>query len=318
MNKIKVGIIGLGMVGTPIKRYLDSKGWRRRRNLFLLDTNPKKKYNDDINYADVIFVCVPTPNGKQGIFDLTMVRSALDRIAPGKIVVIKSTIIPGTIALLQKDYPDLQLMFNPEFLTEAKAWEDFLNPDRQLVGGTKVSWSNTKKVVKLLPKAQITIPEGEHKMTVTEAEMVKISANVFGAMKVAFANIIANMVEAINLYLLDNGVDGIEATAEYDVVRKMIGADQRIGEYWLDINHGDYRGFGGYCFPKDMKAFIYSFDPIIKKLRWIHGCKHLVLCLKEGQKALKAIWKYNETLLKVQDLTIADVSRHDKELKIKK
>ncbi|MDZ4299644.1 MAG: hypothetical protein U1A26_01875, partial [Candidatus Sungbacteria bacterium] len=92
-QRLKVGIIGVGMVGTPLRRYFEEvQGYRRGEELFLFDTNPEKKCADEVNCADVIFVCVPTPRAPTGSASLEAVKSAFVGIADGKIVVLKSTV----------------------------------------------------------------------------------------------------------------------------------------------------------------------------------------------------------------------------------
>jgi UDP-N-acetyl-D-mannosaminuronate dehydrogenase len=97
-KKIRVGIIGIGMVGGPIKRWFEEcLKYRRGKDLFCYDTNPKKGFNDDINKADIVFVTVPTPANSDGGCNLSVVESAVGAISDGKIIVVKSTVPPGTI-----------------------------------------------------------------------------------------------------------------------------------------------------------------------------------------------------------------------------
>ena len=104
-KKIKVGIIGLGMVGEPIRRWFEEyQKYRRGKELFCYDTDPKKGYSDDVNKADVVFVAVPTPTNPDGSCNVSIVHSAAATINDNKIVVIKSTVPPGTIEGLQKKY----------------------------------------------------------------------------------------------------------------------------------------------------------------------------------------------------------------------
>ena len=89
-GKPRVGIIGIGMVGTPLKRYFeDIKGHIRGTDLFSFDTDPQKGYDDDVNQADIIFVCVPTPPKPDRTAELLAVESAFDGLKGAKIVVIK-------------------------------------------------------------------------------------------------------------------------------------------------------------------------------------------------------------------------------------
>src|SRR3989344_3060688 len=105
-NKIKVGIIGLGMVGEPIRRWFqDVSGYKRGRELFCYDVDSKKGYSDDVNRADVIFVSVPTPTNQDGSCNVSIVESAVASVNDGKIVVVKSNVIPGTDEGLSKQQP---------------------------------------------------------------------------------------------------------------------------------------------------------------------------------------------------------------------
>ncbi len=287
---LKVGIIGLGMVGTPLKRYFEERrGHERGTTLFLFDTDPKKNYSDDINQADVIFVSVPTPRGDNGAAKISAVEDSFKRLTSSKIVVIKSTVPPGTTEYFQKLYPQHKVLFNPEFLTERQAWEDFIKPDRQIVGFTQASVDAAHAVLSLLPKAPFMSPWGINtyrpvKITATEAEIIKYGGNVYFSRKITFANALAMLAE-------HHGV-------EYENIRLAMAADFRIGDSHLSVTHGGYRGFGGYCFPKDTNALM----------------AHMEQCgLHEGAKLLRSDWEFNEKLLKSQGLTIEDVSVHDNE-----
>jgi UDPglucose 6-dehydrogenase len=290
----KVGVIGVGMVGTPLVRYLvEIKKYKRGRDIFLFDKDPKKKMNDDVNKADIIFVAVPTPPKEDRFCNTLIVEAAVATIAPGKIVVIKSTVPPGTTEMLQARHPELKMLFNPEFLTESRAWEDMLRPDRQIVGFTAKSLEAASHVLALLPKAAFMSPWGvgtykQVRITATEAEFIKYAANVYFAMKVNWANALYDASQKLG--------------ADYDNVRAGMASDHRIGDSHLDANHGGYRGFGGYCLPKDLDAFL-GFAKSQK--------------LDNVAKLLSAARDFNEELLKSQGLTIADVSEHDASLKAK-
>lgn len=288
--KTPVGIIGIGMVGTPLKRYFEEyRGYARGRDLFLYDTAPAKGYGDDIDRADVIFISVPTPRTPEGSAGLSAVEDAFAKIASGKIAVLKSTVPPGTTEYLQKKYPLLKVLFNPEFLTEKRAWEDFVKPDRQIVGFTEQSIDAAHLVLSLLPKAPFMSPWGVNtyrpvKITATEAEIIKYGGNVYFARKVNFANVLADLAAA--------------HAADYANVRLAMAADFRIGDSHLDVAHGGYRGFGGYCFPKDTDALI----------------AHLKeKGLTEAVALLQSDRKFNANLLASQGLTWEEVSVHDAE-----
>ena len=199
--QLKVGIIGLGMVGTPLKRYFEERrGYVRGTTLFAFDIDSAKGYSDDINRADVIFISVPTPRGEDGAAKTDALEHAFTRIAGGKIIVIKSTVPPGTTEYFQKKYPQHKVLFNPEFLTERQAWEDFTKPDRQIVGFTEASIDAAHAVLSLLPKAPFMSPWGIDtyhpvKITATEAEIIKYGGNVYFSRKITFANALAMLAE---------------------------------------------------------------------------------------------------------------------------
>lgn len=289
-RNLKIGIIGVGMVGTPLKHWFEEeKRYKRGEDLFLYDIDPEKDYLDDISLTDIIFISVPTPHSADGAANLSAVVSSFGNLTGEKIVVIKSTVPPGTTELFQKKYPQHKILFNPEFLTERKAWEDFIKPDRQIVGFTEKSLDAAHTVLSLLPKAPFMSPWGLNtyrplKITATEAEIIKYGGNIHFSRKINLANIMAILSEKL-------GVD-------YENVRIGMAADYRIGDSHLDVNHGGYKGFGGYCFPKDLDAFII----------------HLESCgLSECANLLKKDREFNEKLLAQQGLTLEDVSVHDKE-----
>lgn len=291
MDNPKVGIIGVGMVGSPLKRWFEEfKGYERGKDLFLYDIDPKKGYFDDVSNADVIFVAVPSPRNPDGSCNTAIVEEAARSIKGEKVVVIKSTVPPGTTERLQKQHPQHKFLFNPEFLTERQAWIDMVRPDRQIVGFTASSLDASHLVLSLLPKAPFMSPWGLNtytpvKITATEAEIIKYSGNVHFARKINFANAIARLCES-------HGID-------YENVRKGVAADHRIGDSHLDVNHGGYRGWGGYCFPKDLDALTAHFAS--------QG-------LRESVDLLEADRVFNEKILAEQGLTIEEVSTHDEVL----
>ena len=150
----KIGIIGVGWVGAQVKRYFEEfKGYKSGVDLFAYDLDPKRVIGD-INQAEVIFVVVPTPRDpKTGACDISIVDNVCGKIQGSKVVVLKSTIPPGTTEAMQKKYPQHKFLFNPEFLSEKTAWQDMLRPDRQIVGFTKESMEAAHLVLTLLPHA---------------------------------------------------------------------------------------------------------------------------------------------------------------------
>lgn len=238
-----VGIMGLGMVGGAMFRYFEKhRGFVSGESLFGFDP-VKDGFTDmaPLQKVEVVFVAVPTPyltgeDGRIG-FDLSYVRKAISSLEGSKIVVIKSTVLPGATDQLQAEFPAHKLLFNPEFLTEVSADQDMNYPDRQLIGTTDASFNVATDVMNLLPMAPF-----ERVMPAKEAEMVKYFGNTWFAAKVVFANQMYDMCQAI-------GVD-------YDVVKESAAADKRIGRSHLEVFHKGYRGYGGKCLPKDTRALI--------------------------------------------------------------
>ncbi len=291
-NELKIGVAGVGWVGGQLERYFrEIKGYQTGKNLFLYDILPEK-CSGSIGEADIIFVTLPTPRDSQtGACDTSIIADAMkkiDQLSNGqeKVIVIKSTVPPGTTESFQKQYPHHKFLFNPEFLSEKTAWHDMMKPDRQIVGFTENGFEAAQLVLSLLPKAPFMSPWGigtyQHtRITATEAEFIKYAGNVYFVRKVNWANALARAAEKL-------GVD-------YENIRKGMSADHRIGDSHLDVAHGGYKGWGGYCFPKDLDAFI-QFAKISD--------------LEDMATMLTADRNFNEALLNEQGLTLADVSMH--------
>ena len=235
---MKIGIVGVGMVGGTIKRYFEKK----KLPVFLYDTGRNLGSLKEVNQADIIFICVPTPFNKKRGFDLSYVEAACSKIKGRKIVIIKSTVLPGVTEKLQVKYPQHKFLSNPEFLSENTADYDFQNPDRQLIGYTKKSKNVAKKILKLLPRAPF-----ERVLPAIEAEMVKYFNNTFNATKVIFANQMFDLCQVLGI--------------NYDRMMECAAASKFIKtQDHLHIFHKGYRGYGGRCLPKDIKALIQFAD----------------------------------------------------------
>jgi len=236
-EKYKIGIIGVGMVGGALNRYFEKQGIRP----FLYDKSKNFGSVQEVNKADIIFICVPTPFDKEKGFDLSFIEDACKNISGEKIVVIKSTIFPGITEKLQKKYSQHKFLFNPEFLTEFTADQDMQYPDRQIIGYTKQSYNIAGDILQLLPLAPF-----EKIMLATEAEMLKYFGNTWFSTKVIFVNQMNDLCQKL-------GID-------YDQVMEAAAADKRIGRTHLEVFHKGYRGYGGKCLPKDIRALIQFAD----------------------------------------------------------
>ena len=241
---MNVGIIGQGFVGTAI-----FEGLRHYHNLFTYDIDASKcnsTLSEVIQECDIIFQCLPTPMRKTGECDLSIVEKSLykvnilaDAYENEKIVVIKSTVPPGTTEKLNDKFSNVTIIFSPEFLTEANYIEDFKNQTRIILGGPRPA---TTKVKTMFRKGFPRIPI--IKTGFRTAEMVKYFLNNFLTVKVLFANEMYQICKNLNI--------------DYDKVTEYSLYDTRIGNSHLAVPgpDGDY-GVGGHCFPKDLAAMIF-------------------------------------------------------------
>ena len=243
----KVGIIGQGFVGGAIKQ-----GFKEHYELFLYDKYNDSKSNTDlegvVKNADIIFVCVPTPmdarTGEASISIVEEVILEIDELAAdvgsNPTLIIKSTVPPGTTEYLNGIVSYSEVIFNPEFLTEANAVNDFKNQNRIIIG-TCDSYPATDVVAifrKVFPNALIPVVNSK------EAEMCKYITNTFLSVKVSFANEIYDICE-------ENDID-------YNVTKDLAILDPRLGNsHWMVPGPDGDRGFGGHCFPKDLNAMCY-------------------------------------------------------------
>jgi len=210
-------------------------------------------YKEAVESSDFVFVAVGTPSRKDGSTDLSYVESAYKSIAKHldpehpKVIVNKSTVPVGTGRWAKEFISDLlrkrglsepekafDIVSNPEFLREGKAVEDFMHPDRIVVGAENPE--TAERVAKLYEKLKAPVLL----TNLPTAEMIKYASNAFLATKISFINEIANICERVG--------------ADVTVVAKGMGLDHRISPYFLNAGCG----FGGSCFPKDVKALIHT------------------------------------------------------------
>ena len=239
-----IGIVGQGFVGNAVYQR-----WKQYYDILTYDLDENKSTSSLHNLVmlcDTIFVCLPTPMNKSGECDLSILRESLFEMntliefedARSKTIIIKSTIPPGTTQELNKDFKYLNILFNPEFLTERNAEEDYNNQNRIIIGGPRPQSTEVVRLFsKVFPKARII------KTNSTYAEMVKYMTNAFLSTKVSFANEIYQICE--------------EVGADYDKVVEYATLDERLGNsHWMVPGHDGDFGYGGHCFPKDLSALI--------------------------------------------------------------
>ncbi|MFL5774065.1 MAG: UDP-glucose dehydrogenase family protein [Flavisolibacter sp.] len=219
--------------------------------------------------SEIVFLALPTPPGEDGSADLQYVLGVADHIGrlitDYKIIIDKSTVPVGTAAkvyaAIANNYKgEFDVVSNPEFLREGVAVEDFMKPDRIVIGTT------SERAQKLLTELYGPyVRQGNPIIFMDErsAELTKYAANAFLATKISFMNEIAQMCERLG--------------ADVDMIRKGIGSDERIGKRFLFPGIG----YGGSCFPKDVKALIHS----AKEVKYDFQILNAVTDVNEKQKS---------------------------------
>lgn len=235
MKKYSVGIFGSsGVLGSNLFRYFS---YEKKIEVFGFDLVNSANSFEQTAAADYLFLCLPTPY-KEGLegYDLTALIETLQKLPDDSVAIIKSTVIPGTTEKFQADFPNLNLLFCPEFLTEKYAWEDTIHPDTSIIGYTEKTHRIAQDILDIMPEA----PK-EFIMPASEAEMVKIARNNYFVNKLVFMNVLYDLCEA-------SGID-------YNRVRDAFASDRRIRRSHTHIFHQGGRGGGGTCFTKDAPAF---------------------------------------------------------------
>lgn len=233
MNNARIGIVGFGMVGRAVG------AWFTKAAIY----SPHSRADglEAVNGAEIIFICAPSPYSAKHGYNMEAILSSTKKLTGQKIIVLKSTVLPGTTVALQRRFPKHTWLFNPEFLRDKTAAQDFRKPDRQVIGlasHTAVHRRAAKRVMRLLPRAPY-----EAVTTATEAELIKLFANAFLATKVVFANMVYDVSRRVG--------------ADYEAVKLGIGRDPRITTSMMKVLLDGYRGYSGKCFPKDMGALIW-------------------------------------------------------------
>ena len=264
-GSIRIGIIGKGFVGSAIE-YGFSFDPDYKADIKIYDKNPslsKNSLNETINDSDIVFVSVPTPANRDGSINLDMVEEALLSIdkcrTNNSIIILKSTLIPGSCEYFAKKFYKLNIVFNPEFLTEKNANYDFLNQSRIILGG---STENTNKVAKVY-KWRFNQCSTKDKIPIIQtnfetAELIKYMNNCFLATKVSFMNEMKMIASKTNVDW-DKAVEGF------------IG-DPRVGISHVSVPGSDGKlGFAGSCFPKDLQAIIHFAQSLNVDMNVLNG-----------------------------------------------
>ena len=248
INNLKNGIIPIYEPGLS---EMVSHNVRRKRLEFTTSLK------DGVEKSDIIFIAVGTPTGAEGEADLSMVLSVAKEIGRAmngyKIIVDKSTVPVGTAdkvrqAVSSETKHPFDVVSNPEFLKEGVALEDFMRPERVVIGADSEEAGTTMKELYapfVLNGNPILL------MSTKSAEITKYACNAFLATKISFANEIANLCDKVG--------------ANYDDVRIGMGSDNRIGKRFLFPGIG----YGGSCFPKDVRALIKTAKDVGSPIRII-------------------------------------------------
>jgi len=238
---MKLGIIGKGFVGSAV-----ANGFDKNVEQFIVD--PKHNNNTIEELVEfnpsVTFICVPTPVAEDGSCDTNIVKDVLIELSMRDykgVVVVKSTIIPDYLHEFKREF-DLKIVYNPEFLTEANANEDFKNPPFQVFGG---KWKDCEVVEKAYLRHSSVRIVPTFKVDLTTASLLKYTINSWLATKVVFFN------ELYKLHKSGSSAVGWEQFTD------MLSRDERIGGSHMKVPgpDGDF-GFGGHCFPKDTQALL--------------------------------------------------------------
>jgi UDPglucose 6-dehydrogenase len=239
-----IGVVGAGFVGSAV-----IAGFSLKANIKVYDRYKKFDTLEDVCEQDIIFLCLPTPMRKSdGKPEMSFIYNVVEDIKNilkdkdvqrRKILVIKSTVLPGTNRKLAIKYPMFDFISNPEFLTARAARLDFINASRIIIG---CFFTGAGKQVERLYREVFTHTP-IYICSWEEAEMVKYMANCFFALKVIYLNEIYSICQK-------KGYD-------FELLKKMWLADGRIGNSHHEVpGHDGDRGFGGTCFPKDLSALI--------------------------------------------------------------
>jgi UDP-glucose 6-dehydrogenase len=257
-KNLKIGFIGQGWIGKNYADNFEQRGF----NIVRYSREEEHKQNGNaIAECDIVFIAVPTPSTPQG-FNHDILSEVIKIVGSGKVAVIKSTVLPGTTEIIQKENPEIFVLHSPEFLTESRAAYDAAHPLRNIVG-TPVKNDEYQKcaqaVIDVLPKAPFELI-----CKAEEAELIKYGGNCWFYFKVLYVNLLYDLAQKLG--------------ADYDVIKNAMAADPRIGpshlyplhksgtlggeavaslktnDYHLEPIHRTGRGAGGHCFIKDFAA----------------------------------------------------------------
>jgi UDPglucose 6-dehydrogenase len=239
---LRLGVVGSGFVGGAVINGFNEP------NVEMWVVDPKKTDTTLLQMAcaepHLTFICLPTPESSDGSVNVTVVDQVLadlNKFGYKGIVVIKSTITPDHLQRFVKEY-NLRIVYNPEFLTEANAHDDFINPPMQILGGV---WEDCETVERAYVEFSKVKVVPTFKTDIVSASLLKYTINSWLATKVSFMN---------ELYQLHKASG---ARTSWDQFTDMLQRDKRVGDSHLRVPGPDGQfGFGGHCFPKDTAGLL--------------------------------------------------------------
>jgi len=282
-----IGIVGYGVVGKAFANVFRDKVRFMVYDRYISEYSNLQKV---IEKCSILFAAVPTPMNRDGSIDISHVEDVLEKISlalkkrsTGKrnpIVVLRSTIVPGTTRDLQKKFSGIRLVFNPEFLSERNSLADMERTDRVIIGGRPADCKKVEEVYRqVFPQARYIITD------TTTAEMIKYAANVTLAGQVMIANELFQICRKLNL--------------DWAFIRNAVILDPLMGRNTKVPGPDGGLGFGGRCLPKDLNALVY-----------------LSKTLGYRPQLLEQVWKSNLLVRKNRDWeNIKGATSYKKEMK---
>ncbi len=245
VKKYNFGIIGYGFLGSAI-----AHGFGLHADIKIYDKfKDYDSLEDVVEHAEFIWMCLPTPmNIQTGEIDLSILdknlKSIHDMVSDeDKIIIIKSTVVPGTTRMFANKYSKLNFVMNPEFLTARNNRLDFICASRVILGGEELPEFSARVRVHEVYEYRFGNSVPIFLTSWEQAELTKYGANCLFAAKISYFNFIYDICEKMHL--------------SFDEVKDMILADGRIGRSHANVPGWDNkRGYSGACFPKDVNAFI--------------------------------------------------------------
>lgn len=231
---MKIGIIGLGAVGTANKKGFESLGHEVIVHDIKLGTKVKDVLDTDVN-----FICVPTPANKDGSCDTSIVHQVIAQLCEYDytgVICVRSTVEPGFTDKMIKYFHNKNICFAPEFLRERCAEDDFINNHTLLAIG-----SLNHSTYKIVVEAHGDLPKNTVDLKPAEAELLKYYNNVYASLRVTFANVFYEVCKKLD--------------ADYTKVKDSYILTGKAKDMYLDVNDTT-RGYAGMCLPKDTKALI--------------------------------------------------------------